>query len=305
MSNQVKIGSERTRIARAAGLVSGLTLVSRLLGLVREVVFAALLGAGFYSDAFRIAFRIPNLLRDMFAEGFGRDFVVAARDRCDYTIDRIRAVVSRRYKYIRNYHPHRPHLQPNAYKDNKLIYKRLRELHAEGKTLGVTEGDVLGLAMMKILRHFTGRTPFFGEWVQGFLGRVGMEEGESIESKYVSKQIEKAQKRVEERHFESRKNLLEYDEVMDHQRKYFYGRRQQVLEGRHIPDTIAGMKDSSGNFGNMVHNTQTFPGFAVISGSDEFLLPLLKEGGAGCITAVCNVAVSIAAEFTGNTTPGE
>jgi putative peptidoglycan lipid II flippase len=69
LSNEVKNRSERTRIARAAGLVSGLTLVSRLLGLVREVVFAALLGAGFYSDAFRIAFRIPNLLRDMFAEG--------------------------------------------------------------------------------------------------------------------------------------------------------------------------------------------------------------------------------------------
>jgi len=46
-----------------------MTLVSRVLGLVREQVFAALLGAGFYSDAFRIAFRIPNLLRDLFAEG--------------------------------------------------------------------------------------------------------------------------------------------------------------------------------------------------------------------------------------------
>jgi len=57
------------RLARAAGLVSGLTLVSRLLGLVREQVFAALLGAGLYADAFQIAFRIPNLLRDLFAEG--------------------------------------------------------------------------------------------------------------------------------------------------------------------------------------------------------------------------------------------
>ncbi len=65
---------------------------------------------------------------------------------------------------------------------------------------------------------------------------------------------------------------------------------------KQYPDTIAGMKDSSGDFNNMVRNTQTFPGFAVISGSDEFLLPLLKEGGAGCITAVCNVGVSLAAE---------
>ena len=69
LGNEVKAASERVRIARAAGLVSGLTLVSRLLGLVREVVFAALLGASLYADAFRIAFRIPNLLRDLFAEG--------------------------------------------------------------------------------------------------------------------------------------------------------------------------------------------------------------------------------------------
>ena len=69
MDNEVNTASERVRIARAAGLVSGLTLVSRLLGLVREMVFAALLGASLHSDAFRIAFRIPNLLRDLFAEG--------------------------------------------------------------------------------------------------------------------------------------------------------------------------------------------------------------------------------------------
>jgi putative peptidoglycan lipid II flippase len=54
---------------RAAGLISGLTLVSRLLGVVREQVFAALLGAGPHADAFQIAFRIPNLLRDLLAEG--------------------------------------------------------------------------------------------------------------------------------------------------------------------------------------------------------------------------------------------
>jgi putative peptidoglycan lipid II flippase len=61
--------AERSRIARAAGLVSAMTLVSRVLGLVRETVFAALVGAGYHSDAFRIGFRIPNLLRDLFAEG--------------------------------------------------------------------------------------------------------------------------------------------------------------------------------------------------------------------------------------------
>ena len=56
-------------LARAAGLVSGLTFLSRILGLVREQVFAALLGAGLYADAFQAAFKVPNLLRDLFAEG--------------------------------------------------------------------------------------------------------------------------------------------------------------------------------------------------------------------------------------------
>src|SRR3954447_14950425 len=55
--------------AAAALVVSILTLFSRVLGLVREQVFAALLGAGFYADAFNTAFRVPNLLRDLFAEG--------------------------------------------------------------------------------------------------------------------------------------------------------------------------------------------------------------------------------------------
>jgi putative peptidoglycan lipid II flippase len=57
------------RLARSMGLVSVLTMASRLLGLVREQVFAALLGDGHLADAFQIAFRIPNLLRDLFAEG--------------------------------------------------------------------------------------------------------------------------------------------------------------------------------------------------------------------------------------------
>jgi putative peptidoglycan lipid II flippase len=61
--------SSTAGLARSVGLVSALTMVSRLLGLVREQVFAALLGDGHLADAFQIAFRIPNLLRDLFAEG--------------------------------------------------------------------------------------------------------------------------------------------------------------------------------------------------------------------------------------------
>jgi putative peptidoglycan lipid II flippase len=57
------------RLARAAGMISLATMLSRVLGLVREQLFAALLGASMFADAFIVAFRIPNLLRDLFAEG--------------------------------------------------------------------------------------------------------------------------------------------------------------------------------------------------------------------------------------------
>jgi len=53
-------------------------------------------------------------------------------------------------------------------------YLGMAELHADGKVLGVTEGDVLGLVMMKILRHFTGLTPFFGEWAEFDVQRNAM-----------------------------------------------------------------------------------------------------------------------------------
>jgi preprotein translocase subunit SecA len=65
-----------------------------------------------------------------------------------------------------------------------------------------------------------------------------MEEGEHIEDKRITKGIIRAQKKVEERNFLARKHLLEYDEVMDHQRTTFYGLRQRVLEGRDVDDVI-------------------------------------------------------------------
>ena len=59
----------QSRVARSAGIVSIAVMGSRVLGLVRELVFAAFFGAGFATDAFIVAFRVPNLLRDLFAEG--------------------------------------------------------------------------------------------------------------------------------------------------------------------------------------------------------------------------------------------
>src|SRR5437773_12450808 len=60
---------DRRMSTRATGVVGIAILSSRLLGLIREMVFAALFGAGKYLDAFLMAFRLPNLLRDWFAEG--------------------------------------------------------------------------------------------------------------------------------------------------------------------------------------------------------------------------------------------
>jgi preprotein translocase subunit SecA len=70
---------------------------------------------------------------------------------------------------------------------------------------------------------------FGGEWVANWLQRMGMQEGESIENSMVTRRIEACQKKVEEHNFDIRKNLLEYDEVMDHQRKRVYGYRQEIL----------------------------------------------------------------------------
>ncbi len=85
---------------------------------------------------------------------------------------------------------------------------------------------------------------FAGEWVSAVLTRLGMQEGEAIESKMVSRRIEGAQKKVEERNFDIRKNLLEYDEVMDEQRKRVYSFRQSLLEGFPPKDKILEMIDS-------------------------------------------------------------
>jgi preprotein translocase subunit SecA len=71
---------------------------------------------------------------------------------------------------------------------------------------------------------------FAGEWVKNVLTRLGMKDGEAIESRMVTRRVEAAQKKVEERNFEIRKNLLEYDEVMDEQRKRVYGFRQRILD---------------------------------------------------------------------------
>jgi preprotein translocase subunit SecA len=82
---------------------------------------------------------------------------------------------------------------------------------------------------------------FAPDWTVKALSWIGWEEGQPIIHKRISKGIEKAQKKVEERNYEVRKSLLEYDEVMDYQRKIFYGRRRTILGGKRLKKIIEEM----------------------------------------------------------------
>ena len=80
--------------------------------------------------------------------------------------------------------------------------------------------------------------------VAGLIDKMGLAEDEPIEAKMLTGQIENAQKRIEGRNYEIRKNVLQYDDVMNEQRKEIYAQRRQVLEGLDMRETIAKMADT-------------------------------------------------------------
>jgi preprotein translocase subunit SecA len=84
---------------------------------------------------------------------------------------------------------------------------------------------------------------FGSDRIQGLMGRLGMEEGEAIEHGMVSKAIERAQTQVEGRNFETRKHLLEYDDVMNKQREAIYKLRRDILEGREGREYVMGLAE--------------------------------------------------------------
>ena len=85
---------------------------------------------------------------------------------------------------------------------------------------------------------------FGGDNIKKFMEKMGLEEDEEIKSSMVSSAIQKAQKRVEERNFDIRKYVLEYDDVMNQQRKVVYEQRRKILEGENMKDQILNMVDS-------------------------------------------------------------
>ncbi len=84
---------------------------------------------------------------------------------------------------------------------------------------------------------------FAADRISGIMQRLGMEEGVPIESRFVSKQIENAQKRVEGQNFSYRKHVLEYDDVMNKQREAIYGLRKQLLEGEDQKEYLLNIAD--------------------------------------------------------------
>ena len=163
---------------------------------------------------------------------------------------------------------------PQEVLDARVVYK---ELYAEFKKQTDAEHDrviaVGGLHIIGTERHESrridnqlrgragrqgdpGSSQFFismqddlmrlfgSEKVSGLIAKMGVGETEAIEAGMLTGQIENAQKRIEGRNYEIRKNVLQYDDVMNEQRKEIYGQRLQVLEGRDMHDTIAKMADS-------------------------------------------------------------
>ena len=86
---------------------------------------------------------------------------------------------------------------------------------------------------------------FAGERISNLMHKLGMEEGVPIESRLITKRIESAQRAVEAQNFESRKHLLEYDDVMNKQREAVYGLRRQLLEGMDQKDYLLDAADRS------------------------------------------------------------
>jgi preprotein translocase subunit SecA len=84
---------------------------------------------------------------------------------------------------------------------------------------------------------------FGSDRISGLMERLGMEEDIPIEHRMVSRSIESAQKRVEDHNFEMRKHVLEYDDVMNQQRKVIYEQRRQILSGENLKDDVLGLAE--------------------------------------------------------------
>ena len=99
---------------------------------------------------------------------------------------------------------------------------------------------------------------FAPDWLPGMMQRLGMNDDEALESKMVTRAIEQAQTRVEGHNFDIRKRVVEYDDVMNHQRTVIYLERNKVLRGESMKDTILDMFDQEVEDSAQAHLTEPF-----------------------------------------------
>jgi preprotein translocase subunit SecA len=133
---------------------------------------------------------------------------------------------------------------------------------------------------------------FGSERIASFMQKIGMEEGEPITHPWISKAIENAQKKVEEHNFEIRKQLLEYDDVMNKQREVIYARRKEILHGEKLEELMADMTEQT--IDDILHKHIEDPqrpeewDFNAINGALDGVLSLkaeVPEGQKNSITA--------------------
>ncbi|MDM5262666.1 preprotein translocase subunit SecA [Sulfurovum sp. XTW-4] len=117
---------------------------------------------------------------------------------------------------------------------------------------------------------------FGGEKIRNIMNRLGVEEGEYIDSKIVTRSVEKAQKKVENQHYESRKHILEYDDVANHQRKAIYAFRNQLLDPEF--DIAAKIKENRAEYVDyLLGEAEIFAGMPTEDFDVERLAALIKE----------------------------
>ncbi len=122
---------------------------------------------------------------------------------------------------------------------------------------------------------------FGSERLAGLMQKMGMEEGQEIEHPFISKAIENAQRRVEGRNFEIRKQLLEYDNVMNKQREVIYEERRKVLEGKDLRGHYLGMIEEAMDSVTAGYTPEEEESFKIVSESVRKVFPVSLDGLEG------------------------
>ena len=121
---------------------------------------------------------------------------------------------------------------------------------------------------------------FGAENISSLMDKLGMEEDEPIEHSLITRSIEQAQKKVEAQHFNTRKNVLEYDDVMNQQREVIYGQRRQILHGENLRENIFFMIEKLIDHGmELFANEKTHPEEWDLDGLIEYAVDLFAAEG--------------------------